>query len=68
MSLYRGVYPIYFDVTQCNKDNLNRMVVDKVLGLSYIHTGDRIILTKGDLIGVGGGSNAMKVLVAGEVV
>lgn len=68
MSLYRGVYPIYFDVTQCNKDNLNRIVVDKVLGLSYIHTGDRIILTKGDLIGVGGGSNAMKVLVAGEVV
>ena len=66
MSLYRGVYPIYFDVTQCNKDNLNRMVVDKVLGLSYIIL-VIIILTKGDLIGVGGGSNAVGFLLS-EVV
>jgi pyruvate kinase len=68
MCLYRGVYPVYFDLYKCNRDNLNRMTVQRIVDLGYISEGDRVILTKGDLMGIGGHANAMKVLQVGEVV
>lgn len=68
MALYRGVYPIEFDVTQCTRDEVNPATVDVMVKHGVLSKGDRVILTKGDHLGVGGGSNAMKILVVGEVV
>ena len=61
--LYRGVYPVTFDITHTNAqaavrghlqaDARRRRMVD---------AGDRIILTKGELSGVSGKTNAMKIL------
>lgn len=67
MSLYRGVYPIHFDVTQCSRDEVNPRAIEAMVNRGVLHTGDRVILTKGDHLGVGGGSNAMKILIVGEV-
>ena len=67
MSLYRGVFPVYFDMANCNKDNFNKMAVALVQEKGFVVDGDRVILTKGDLMGVTGGANAMKILVVGEV-
>lgn len=67
MSLYRGVYPIYFDVTKCTRDSVNIEAIDCLVERGELQHGDRVILTKGDLLGVGGGANAMKILVVGNV-
>ena len=67
MALYRGVYPYYFDVTKYTRDELNRKAVDSMVKKGVIANGDLVILTKGDILGIGGGSNAMKILKVGEV-
>jgi len=67
MSLYRGVYPVEFDVTQCAHAEVNKKSIDILDKMGVIDHGDRVILTKGDYMGVGGGSNAMKILVVGKV-
>ncbi len=67
MALYRGVYPIYFDVTQCTRDEVNSKAVAVMEEHGVLNKGDLVILTKGDHMGVGGGSNAMKILKVGQV-
>lgn len=68
MCLYRGVYPIDFDVTKLSRDDVNRKSVEAVQEQSGLAENDKVILTKGDHLGVGGGSNAMKILVVGKVI
>ena len=68
MALYRGVHPIEFDVTQCTHDEVNRKTVNFMHEAGIFESGERVVLTKGDHLGVGGGSNAMKVLIVGQTV
>ncbi|MCH9770039.1 MAG: pyruvate kinase [Gammaproteobacteria bacterium] len=68
MALYRGVYPIYFDVTKSTRDDVNREAVAIMEKRKVLQKGDLVILTKGDHQGVGGGSNAMKILKVGEII
>ena len=67
MTLYRGVYPIYFDVTKCTRDELNSKAIELMVEKKLLENNDRVILTKGDHLGRSGGSNAMKILVVGEI-
>lgn len=67
MTLYRGVYPIYFNVTKCSRDEVNRCAIALLEEKNFLEKNDRVILTKGDHLGRSGGSNAMKILVVGEV-
>ncbi len=66
VTLYRGVYPIAFE---CPSDHAsaNRAAIDELKRLGVVEDGDLVIITKGDLAGVHGGTNAMKVLRVGEV-
>lgn len=68
MSLYRGVYPFEFDVTQCTRDEVNSKSVEAMHEQELLSDGDMVILTKGDHMGIGGGSNAMKILRVGKIV
>ena len=68
MTLYRGVYPVEFDPTQWSRDEVNAKAVEVMQARGLLQNGDLVILTKGDYMGIGGGSNALKVLVVGEVV
>jgi len=68
VTLYRGVIPVSFDVTTPDHATLNREVIDELKRRGAVRDGDRVILTKGDLAGVMGGTNAMKVLTVGELV
>ncbi len=68
MTLYRGVYPIAFDPTKIARDKINHCAVDAIRDCSALQNGDLVMLTKGDHMGVGGGSNAMKILVVGQMV
>lgn len=67
MTLYRGVYPVYFDVTQCTRDEVNEKAIALMENKKLLLPGDRVILTKGDYLGRSGGSNAMKILVVGDI-
>jgi len=67
MTLFRGVFPICFDITTCKHETLNKSAIKCLEDLQLVNTGDRVILTKGDLWGIGGGANAMKILTVGKV-
>jgi pyruvate kinase len=68
MSLYRGVFPIAFDVTQYPYHVVNREAVRTVFSLNLVEADDLIVLTTGDHAGVAGGSNVMKILEVGKVI
>ncbi len=67
MALYRGVFPLVFNVTDYNRDTINQAAVTKLQEQLHLPNGTNLILTKGDYLGIGGGSNAMKILTIGEV-
>ena len=62
VTLYRGVYPIAFDVTHTDPEILDPTIFDLLLELGLAGEGDLIILTQGELSGVTGGTNSMKIL------
>jgi pyruvate kinase len=65
VALYRGVYPVEFEIDEENASNLNRLYQDifnLLLRQEAVAEGDLIICTKGDLDGVSGSTNAMKIL------
>ncbi|MCU0977264.1 MAG: pyruvate kinase [Steroidobacteraceae bacterium] len=62
VTLYRGVYPIAFDVTHTDSERLYRTIFDLLIQLGLVREGDLIILTKGEFSGVTGGTNTMKIL------
>jgi pyruvate kinase len=62
VTLYRGVYPISFDLGRTEAHNLYHAIFALLLGLDLVAEGDRVILTKGELSGVAGGTNAMLIL------
>ncbi len=68
VTLFRGVYPVSFDVTASDHAELNREAIDELRRRGAVRDGDLVIITKGDLMGVHGGTNAMKIVKVGEMV
>lgn len=62
MSLYRGVYPIAFDATHIDRRILNQAAIYELQKRKILKNGDLVIITKGDLIGVHGRTNSMKIV------
>jgi pyruvate kinase len=62
VTLYRGVYPVLFDVTHSSPDRMVQAIFDKLLEGRLVDVGDKVILTKGDLSGVQGGTNSLQIL------
>ncbi|WP_018953755.1 pyruvate kinase [Thioalkalivibrio sulfidiphilus] len=68
LTLYRGVYPVAFEAVQTSHAETNRQVVDLLISEGIVTDGDLVIITKGDLAGVMGGTNAMKIVRVGELI
>lgn len=68
VTLYRGVYPINFDVTTTDHAQVNMEAVDELVRRGAVRDGDLVIITKGDLMGMHGGTNAMKIVRVGDMV
>ncbi len=62
VTLYRGVYPVAYDVVEKDRDALYFSIFRSLLDLKLVKEGDLIILTKGELSGVAGGTNSMQIL------
>jgi len=60
--LFRGVYSVAFDVTHTEPERLHGAIFRQLIDLGLAAEGDRIIVTKGELSGVSGGTNSMKIL------
>ncbi len=68
VTLFRGVYPVSFDVTSTDHAEVNREAIDELLRRGAVRDGDLVIITKGDLAGEMGGTNAMKIVKVGELI
>ncbi len=66
VTLFRGVYPLIFDVDTTDHAHLNQAVINELKRCQMVTNGDHVIITKGDLTGVQGGTNAMKIVKVGE--
>jgi pyruvate kinase len=62
VTLYRGVYPVSFDLPRDAGEGLLRAVFHQLLDLQLVEEGDQIILTKGEFSGVQGGTNSLQIL------
>jgi pyruvate kinase len=68
MALFRGVEAISFDPTVLERNQVNRLAIEKVKTVIPLVDGDLILLSKGDHMGKLGGTNALKILKVGEIV
>ena len=62
VTLYRGVYPVAYDVVDKDREQFYFGIFHQLLDLKLVKDGDLIILTKGELSGVVGGTNSMQIL------
>ncbi|MGO9514563.1 MAG: pyruvate kinase [Steroidobacteraceae bacterium] len=60
--LYRGVYPVAYDVTDKDREVFYFSIFSLLLDLKLVNEGDLIIVTKGELAGVAGATNSMQIL------
>jgi pyruvate kinase len=60
--LYRGVQPVDFDVAPGDTVALHERVFSMLLDLGLVEEGDLVILTKGELTGVQGGTNSLQIV------
>jgi len=61
-AIYRGVYPVEFDSTKSNNDELSNDVLKAMIEKSELEVGDKVMFTHGDLMETVGASNTLKVL------
>jgi pyruvate kinase len=62
VTLYRGVYPVSFDVKREDPTQLQGAIFALLLNVGLVEEGDLVILTKGELSGVSGGTNSLQIL------
>ena len=62
VTLYRGVYPVPFDIPEVRTTELFRAIITMMLQLDLVERGELVIVTKGELTGITGGTNAMTIL------
>ncbi len=67
VTLYRGVYPVSFEVTDEDRGKIFSEAVDELLRRGAVRDGDLIILTRGAMMGVKGGTNSMTILRVGDL-
>ncbi|MDH5424526.1 MAG: pyruvate kinase [Gammaproteobacteria bacterium] len=62
MTLYRGVYPMSINIDDIKQYQLSAHAQKVLLEKGVVKNDDLIIITKGDKVGVDGGTNSMKIV------
>ncbi len=62
VTLYRGVYPVSFQIENWDTQLLYRDIFKTLLTHELVDEGDLVIFTHGDLAGVSGTTNSMKIM------
>lgn len=66
VTLYRGVYPVNFNVVSYDADAVVHAAAARLLKAGKVEPGDVVIVTFGDMRGVSGGTNTMKIIHVGD--
>ena len=67
VTLYRGVYPMSFYIPNgTDYIEVNRSVLNVLREQGAVEEGDLVIITKGDLMGIHGTTNVMKIVRVGD--
>ncbi len=66
MTLYRNVYPLYWDIAQVKPHHIVPEAIGQLLQRELVQAGDLVIITRGDHAGVHGGTNTLKIVKAGQ--
>ncbi|MDX2164770.1 MAG: pyruvate kinase [Gammaproteobacteria bacterium] len=62
MTLFRGVYPLYFTYEENDRGKvINKRAMEVLIDHRIIKKGDYVIITRGEHTGVAGGTNMMKI-------
>lgn len=62
LTLYRGVYPLYFNIDKLDKRHVNDFAFTELKKHGVLRKGDCILITYGDLLKTTGGTNTLKIL------
>ncbi len=62
VKLYRGVYPVEFDITHTTPAETNHAIAQTLLNRGIVKEDDHIILTGGDFSGVSGCTNNLRIV------
>jgi pyruvate kinase len=62
VTLYRGVHAVPFDITHVEPEAVYAAIFERLLTLGLVEVNDQVILTKGELSGVSGGTNSMQIV------
>ena len=62
VTLVRGLYAVPFDRTDSSPQELYHAIFEQLLGQRLVEVDDLVILTKGELTGVTGGTNSMQIV------
>lgn len=65
--LYRGVYSIRLEKVEHDHARANKQVIKLMEKQGAVKKGDLVIITKGDLMGTSGGTNALKIVEVGKL-
>lgn len=68
MTMYRDVIPIHTNFTKRSPQELTEVAIRELLARKVVESGDWIILTRGDIVGIHGGTNRMKIIRVGDEV
>lgn len=66
--LLKGVYSIRLKTIEHVHAEANKQVIDLMLEKGAVKKGDLVIITKGDLMGTSGGTNALKIVEVGNLI
>lgn len=66
VTLYRGVFPVLFIHDLSDHAEVNRAIIAELKRRRVAADGDIFIITQGDLEGIPGGTNALKVITVGQ--
>jgi len=66
VTMYRGVYPVSFNTEQDSHRHVNELIINDLVRRGAVRNGDFVVVTKGDLRNISGGTNVMKIIRVGE--
>ncbi len=66
VTLFRGVYPVSFNTDGLTSQEANVEVIEELQRRGAVRDDDLVIITKGDMTGVSGGTNVMKIVRVGQ--
>lgn len=68
VSLYRGVQAVHFPLESKDHAEVNLQVIRSLAESETFNESDLVIITKGDLVGQPGGTNALKIVRVGDLI